>query len=485
MINLDSIRKIYFVGIGGIAMSAAACVAKNSGFEVEGSDSKDVYSPAKDIIDKAGLNYRVGYNSFNIKNSKADLFIISAGEGPENPEVKYILEHNLPKVGFAELLYELSKENLRIVVTGTHGKSTTAGLLGSVLKSLGDSSFITGGVLQNIGQNFHLGKGHYFVFEGDEYKNLFDDPTPKFHYYKPDILVLTNLEYDHPDLFKSLEDLENEFEHLIANLPQDGLLVYNADDVNLSRLVRGTEVACASYSMENEADYKVENIEYGGEYATFEIMNKLSKNISSALLGQLEQYKIQLPGKLNVYNALAVIACLRALGFSQADIQLDLLAYKGIKRRFEVVGVKNEVTIVDDYAHHPTAIRETLEAARLKYFSPTSNLPPPTSKLWAVFEPHTFSRTKATLDDLVLSFDKADEVLISEIYPARENRSQAEISSQDVVQAIGLHHQHVRLVHNKQQALGILKSELKPGDIVIVMAVGSFNRLAYELKEIL
>jgi len=489
-LDLEGVKKVYFVGIGGIAMSAAACIAKEAGFEVEGSDSKEVYSPAKDVVDAAKLNYHIGYDSKHIKDSKADLFVLSAGEGPENPEVKYILDNNLPRSGFPELLYEIADDKLRAVVTGTHGKTTTAGLLGHVMMSIDGSSFLTGGVLQNYGKNFNTGSGHYFVFEGDEYKTQFDDPTPKFHYYRPDILVLTNLEYDHPDLFKSFEDLEREFEHLIANLPEDGLLVYNADDADLTRLAHKTEVASVSFGINNEADYKVEQIKYDKEYTTFDVLNKFSKNISSHLLGQTEQYKIQLPGLLNVYNALAVVATLRALGFAQEEIQLDLLSYKGVKRRFELVGVKNGIILIDDYAHHPTAVRETLAAAKTRY---------PGSKVWAVFEPHTFSRTKATLNELTEAFDSADEVLISEIYPAREKIADATISSKDVVDAIlassppgkegegggrtSVHNKSIRLVHDKYQALEILKKEAKSGDVIIVMAVGDFNRLAYELKE--
>lgn len=481
-------------------MSAAACVASQAGFEVAGSDSEEVYSPAKDVIDGAKLTYHIGYDAQNIKNAGADLCVLSAGESLENPEVKYIIENNLPRSGFPELLYELSKDKLRAVITGTHGKTTTAGLLGHLLKNIDDSSFLTGGVLQDFRKNFHKGEGHYFVFEGDEYKTQFDDPTPKFHYYKPDILVLTNLEYDHPDLFKSFSDLEREFEHLIANLPEDGLLVYNADDANLARLAHTTEVASASFGIDNEADYKVEQIKYEKDYTTFEVLNKFSKNVSAHLLGQTEEYKIQLPGKLNVYNALAVVATLRALGFSQEEIQLDLLTYKGIKRRFELVGEKNGVTIIDDYAHHPTAVRETLNAARLKYF-PIQNsefIVQNSAKLWAIFEPHTFSRTQATLPELAKAFAAADEILISEIYPAREKITDATISSKDVVNGIlssssprqekmpegqMRSKQTVRLIHNKQEALSILKKEAKPGDVIIVMAVGDFNRLAYELKE--
>ena len=461
-------------------MSAVASIAKKSGFEVAGSDSKEVYSPAKDVLDKSKIRYFLGYDPEQAKTSGADLFILSAGETLENPEVKYVYDHDLPHIGFAELLYHLAKEKLRVVVAGTHGKSTTTGLLGHLFKNLDDSSFMAGAVLQNYQSNFYLGDGHYFVFEGDEYKEEFDDPTPKFQYYHPDILVLTNLEYDHPDLFPNFEALEQEFRLLIEKMPEDGLIVYNADDAALTRLVHESNISSVSFGVESEADFKIEQVQYGSDFTTVEVINKFSKSVSSKLLGQTEQYKIQLPGKINVYNALAAIATLRCLGFAQEQIALDLLTYQGVKRRFELVGVKNGITIIDDYAHHPTAVRETLEAARLRF---------PKAKIWAVFEPHTFSRTKATINDLAKSFGAADEVLISDIYPAREKASEATITSQKVIDEVcsgtPRRAEHVRLVHNKNGALSILKSELKPGDVVIIMAVGSFNRLAYELKEML
>jgi UDP-N-acetylmuramate--alanine ligase len=185
-------------------------------------------------------------------------------------------------------------------------------------------------------------------------------------------------------------------------------------------------------------------------------------------------YDVALPGKMNVYNALAAIAMLRAINFSPELIKPNVESYYGVKRRFEVVGKVNEVTIIDDYAHHPTAVRETIEAARLRY---------PESKIWAVFEPHTFSRTKATLPELATSFNSADEVLISAIYPARENIAEATITAEQVVEEIKKHQPNVRVVVDKTAALSLLSQEAKPGDIVLVMAVGSFNRLGYELLE--
>lgn len=480
MIDIDDIHSVYFIGIGGIGMSATAGIAKTAQFEVEGSDSKALYDPAKEVLERHGIPYHVGYDAKHIDQSKAGVFIISAGEDLHNPEVAYVYEKNLPHMSFAQFLGQVFKEKLRVVVAGTHGKSTTSGLLGFTLQQLDDSSYMTGGVITNTGGNFWYGDGHYAVFEGDEYKSEFDDATPKFHHYKADILVLTNLEYDHPDLFSSYEDMENEFIQLIEAVPHDGLIVYNADDANLARLVHRSNVSSVSFGIDNEADYKATEIKYESDYTTIELMNKFSRNLSSKLLNQTEQYKTQLAGKINVYNSLAVIATLRALGFAQEQLALELLSYRGIKRRFEKLGEKNGVTIIDDYAHHPTAVKETLDAARLRY---------PKARIWAIFEPHTYSRTQATLPAMLTAFDSADQVLISKIYPAREKASAASITSEEVVNAIKDKRvktdETIRVVQSKQEALDLLKSELKSGDVVIVMAVGEFNRLGYELKEVL
>ncbi len=469
--NLSEIHNIYFVGIGGIAMSAVAGIARDEGFTVRGSDAKTVYAPAKDVLDKYDIEYTVGYDAQHIIDAHADLYVLSAGEDLNNPEVKYIVDNELPYVSFCELLYELSKDKLRIVVAGTHGKSTTAGLLGSVLESLDDSSFMVGAVLQDAETNFHKGDGHYFVFEGDEYKALFDDPTPKFQYYRPDIVILNNIEFDHPDLFSSVEEILEEFKLMINAMPADGLLIYNADDAYATQLAYQTNVASFGYSLNEISHYTASNIFFGPEETTFEVRDMTNENHE-----KLEHYATSLPGKINIYNALACIATLRALGFARELISEPLAEYRGVKRRFELVGQKNGVIVIDDYAHHPTAVRETLNAARARYSD---------KRIWAVFEPHTFSRTEATLPELVKSFEAADKVLVAEVYPAREHATDTTIKGTTVVKAIQKNHTDARLVTDKAAALEILKSEVIEGDVVIIMAVGSFNKLAYELIEAL
>lgn len=485
--DIAEIKKIYFVGIGGIAMSATAGLAKEQGYQVVGSDAATVYPPAKTVLEEHGIEILSGYYRDQIAASGADLYVVSAGESAQNPEVAWLMEEGIQFVSFPELLYALSQNKLRVVVAGTHGKSTTSGWLGHALRHIDDSSYMVGAVLKEYNANFYSGTGHYFVFEGDEYKATVDDATPKMHYYKGDILVLTNLEFDHPDVFANLDEIKTEFRELVANVPDDGLIIYNGDNADLADVIYRETGRSFTFGIHHTAHIQATEILYHGGGSTFAVINRLDpENVRT------ERYEISLPGEINIYNALAVIATLRALGFQQELVQKHLLSYSGVKRRFEIIyplsssahtepthsspsnigGARGGITVVDDYAHHPTAVRETLEAAKTRF---------PHARVWAIFEPHTYSRTKATLQDLVASFDAADQVLLAHIYGAREQQNNAGITDDEVLSAVAAHYTHIRPVATKQEALEILEQELVPGDVVIVMAVGSFNRLAYEL----
>lgn len=469
--NLTQESKIYFIGIGGIAMSATAGIAKELRYDVSGSDSKAIYNPAKSVLDDLDIPYHVGYDAKHVTDllqSSSVIFIASAGEDMSNPEVSYLRENDIEINSLSELLFELSKEKLRVVVTGTHGKSTTTAMLGQSLKQIDDSSFMTGAVLTDLKRNFYFGDGHYFTFEGDEYKALFDDPTPKFQQYKPDIVVLTNLEFDHPDMFSSVEEIKAELAELLDKMPDDGIIFYNADASELLKTVHHSNLGQVSFGIHNPADFSATNIQTLPNTTTFTV-NKIDPVTK---IETSEDYSVNAFGEMNVYNALAVITTLRTLGFSHEQVQMGLSFYHGIKRRFELIGQFNNAMIFDDYAHHPTAIKETLAAARLRF---------PDSRIWAIFEPHTFSRTEAVLGDLSKSFEFADRVLLAEIYPAREKKTDNSITGAKVVEEIAKKHKDVRLVSDKQATLEILRKGIEPGDVVIVMAVGSFNTLAHEL----
>jgi UDP-N-acetylmuramate-alanine ligase len=512
--NLEHVKKIYFIGLGGIGMSAAAGLAREQGFEVAGSDATTVYPPAKDVLIEHDIEVGIGYDAARIAASNADLFVVSSGEDEHNPEVKWLLDNGKEYVSFCELLYHLSQDKLRIVVSGTHGKSTTSGLLGHLLKRIDDSSYMVGAVLKADNTNFYSGAGHYIVFEGDEYKSTFDDNTPKMHYYKGDILVLTNLEFDHPDMFADLDETKGEFRQLVADLPDDGVVVYNADNQNLADVVYREGKRAFTFSVHNSSDMQATDVIYSEHGAIFTVVNKLDPDNT-----RTERYETALPGEINVYNALASRATLRALGFQPELIQQHLLTYTGVKRRFDVLtpplppmgeggtaSVPDEgsqgIIVVDDYAHHPTAVRETLEATRQRYFGAQSvgasfSRPQQETggqgqplhnasrnpRLWAIFEPHTYSRTRATIHELAESFGPADQVLLAPMYAAREKGSNPGITDDEVLTSIKAHQPNIRLVKDKQDAFDILKAEAKPGDVIVVMAVGSFNHLAYELAE--
>ncbi len=460
--NIHENSRIYFIGIGGIAMSAAAGIARQLGHEVSGSDSKALYSPAKDVLEELDIPYHVGYAEEQVKMAGTDFFIASSGEDTTNPEIAYLVTNNIPLYSLSQLLYALCEDKLRIVVTGTHGKSTTTAMLGKTLQYIDDSSFMTGAVLIDEHRNFHCGDGHYAVFEGDEYKALYDDPTPKFQQYKPDIALLTNIEFDHPDMYGSLAEIVGEFEEMIANMPDDALLVYNSDNAELVKMMHHNNLGQVSFGIDHPADFSASNIITEAEQTLFTVTHK----------NTVEQYAINVFGTINVYNSLGVIALLRTLGFSAEQVQEGLREYKGIKRRFELVAEKDGIKVFDDYAHHPTAIKETLALAKLRF---------PDKRIWAIFEPHTYSRTKATLPELSQAFENADKVLLAEIYPAREQKSASTITGSEVVEAISHNHSDVRLVADKTATKAILDAELQSGDVVVVMAVGDFNKLAKEI----
>ncbi len=463
--HLTEQSKIYFIGIGGIAMSATAGIAKQMGFEVSGSDSKEIYNPAKGVLDDEKIPYHVGYDASRIQDFTNTIFVASAGEDERNPEIGELRKNDVHIYSLSEMLRELFSDKLRVVVTGTHGKSTTTAMLGKALSEIDDSSFMTGAVLTDLNKNFHVGDGHYAVFEGDEYKALYDDPTPKFIQYEPDIVLLTNLEFDHPDMFESLEDIKNELALLLHRMPDDGVIVFNADNAELVKLVHESNLGSITFALDSDSDFTASKIETTTEYTKFTVKRR----------GDFpeEEYKISAFGRMNVYNALGPIALLRTLGFSIEQVQSGLDNYEGIKRRFEYIGEHSSgAKVFDDYAHHPTAVKETLATARLRF---------PDSKIWAVFEPHTFSRTEAMINEISEAFIDADKVLISEIYPARERKTETSITGEVVVKHISKHTPDVKLIQDKDEALQILNSELSQDDVVIIMAVGDFNTLAQKL----
>lgn len=439
MIDLSRVKKIHFIGIGGIGMSAVAGIAKARGFEVSGSDSADIYDPSKAVLDANLIPYSIGYAPLNLGD--ADLVVTTSAVDATNPEVASAMERGLQIASYAELLAQLVQDRRRIVIVGTHGKGTTSGFISYALKDIEDSGFFVGAVLTDLRTNYYYGSGPNFVIEGDEYKANFNDPKAKFLYYQPDVLLINNIEFDHPDIYPDLDAFKKPFRELAQSMGSETIIVYNADDQNAMDVVSGSNAKKIGFSLKESA-------------------------------GDLSDYK--LPGKVYAYDYAAALAVLNVLGYDYARVKNLVKKYSGVKRRYEIIS-DGEITIIDDYAHHPTAVKETLDATRDRYAE---------RRIVCFFEPHTYSRTKATLAELENAFGSADQVFIAEVYPAREQKLPSSITGTEVAAAVEKNNPNTVYVRDRADALEKYKQIRQKGDVVVVMAVGSFNTLVYDLEKL-
>lgn len=468
MLQLENVKKIYFIGIGGIGMSAVAGLAAHQGFHVDGSDGTEIYAPSKTVLDMYALKYRLGYNASHIEETKPDLIVVGAGQTNENPEIKAAIEQGVPITSFPELLSVFTKDKVRIVVCGTHGKTTTSSLITLFLKACGlNPGYFIGGYVQDLSSNFHYSDGRYFVIEGDEYYSSFFDREPKFLHYQPNILVLNNIEMDHYDYFDSKEKLLETFQRLVNSMPASGVVIANADDENVQSVLKNCQKQIVWYSsIKGEADYYGQFLGFSDGHMQFSVSYRNES---------MGEFMFSKPGEHYMKNCLAALAVARYYDCDAKKLRSVVKKFQGPKRRFEYIGTLAQgVIVIDDYAHHPTAVFSTLDAAKKMY---------PKKKLFAVFEPHTFTRTKATLLQLASSFTAADEVIIPDIYPAREQHLEGLIHAREVVEALKKHHSCVHYLPTRQEVLEYLLSHVKKGDVVIIMAVGDFHNVAEELTE--
>ncbi|HEX2996120.1 MAG TPA: UDP-N-acetylmuramate--L-alanine ligase, partial [Anaerolineales bacterium] len=376
---------VHFIGIGGSGLSAIARLLLESGYTVSGSDRAP--TPFAEQVRKAGATVYIGHHPRNLEG--ADWVVRSAAIAEDNPEVKSAKNAGIPVYKRADFLGRLMEDKIGIAIAGTHGKTTTTAMTAWVLSELGrDPSFIIGGVASNLGVNAHAGKGKAFVIEADEYDNMFLG-------LKPQIEVVTSLEHDHPDFFPTLDVMFQSFEKFVGLLPADGTLIVCAEDPGATALlarVRKDGRNLVSYGMQNDMTintplwvqaHHVEPNERGGFdfTATTNMASKTSASIKVSL---------QVPGLHNVRNALAVLAIVGVLGLSRRKAAQALGEFTGTGRRFELRGEVNGISLFDDYAHHPTEIKATLAGARARF---------PERRIWAVWQPHTYSRTKTLFLD--------------------------------------------------------------------------------------
>lgn len=372
--------KSYFIGIGGIGMSATAGLAKGLGFEVSGSEENPLYPPSSYILEELGIKV-LKPSEENLSKFKPDLVVVGNAIKATHVEVERAKTLGLPLFSFPEFIARyLLPEKKALVIAGTHGKTTTSALLSFSLTRLGqDPSFLVGGILKNTGKNFATGKGKFIVLEGDEYPSAFFDPDPKFLHYRPFGLILTSLEYDHADVYPDLSSLKEVFKKLLRLLPQEGILIFNRDDQNLKEIVENLEPSCKAitYGVHEGAHFRLLESDCFFNGKTFQNRGKVR-----TLNEEIIEIELSIPGKYNLLNALSTLALLEALGFERAKILDTFKDFKGVVRRQEILYASSDLLVIDDFAHHPTALALTLEELK-KAFKPERTI--------LFFEPRTNS----------------------------------------------------------------------------------------------
>ncbi len=449
---------VHLVGIGGIGLSAIARVLHGWGYQVSGSDEQT--TALTKALAAEGIVVYAGHRAGQVVG--ADLVVVSSAIPEENSEVLEARRQGLPVVKRERFLGELTRFKTTIAVAGTHGKTTTSAMIAWVLTQAGlDPTFIVGGVLQNTGSNARAGAGSLFVIEADEYDRTFLG-------LKPDVAVITTLEHDHPDCYPTFEEMQTAFSQFVDRVADDGLLIVCGEDREGKALAdrlssRGRRVE--TYGLEPVWNWWAQGVQLGNS-AALQVW-RAGNHLGTCAL--------QVPGRHNVLNALAALAASSEVGVDFGLAVAALTRFRGTERRFEVKGQAAGVTVVDDYAHHPTEIRVTLSAARLKY---------PGRALWVVFQPHTYSRTLALLDGFAAAFADADHVLVTSIYAARESDSLG-VSGADVVNRMV--HPDAQYVARLEDAVATLVDRVEPGDVVITLGAGDGylvgERLLQDLQE--
>jgi len=456
-------KHIHFIGIGGSGLSAIARLLLESGYTVSGSDR--AMTPFADEVRRAGATVYLGHHPRYVTG--ADVVVMSSAVSEDNPEIVAAKRSNIPVYKRAAFLGQLMEEKQGIAIAGTHGKTTTTAMTAWALHELGrDPSFIVGSVLNDLNVNAHAGKGNAFVIEADEYDNMFLG-------LKPQIAVVTSLEHDHPDKFPSLEAMYASFEKFVDLLPEDGTLIVCAEDSGAAALiphVRQKGINHVAYYIQNEMTI---NSPYWVMARNVKVNERggynfvISSNLGTTGVPSVE-VSLQVPGKHNVRNALAVFAITELLGLSREKTAEALSKFSGTGRRFQLRGAAKGISIFDDYAHHPTEIKATLEGARARF---------PDRRIWAVWQPHTYSRTQTLFLEFSRAFKDADEVIVTEVYAAREPKQ--DFTSAEIVSAMP--HMSARYIEKLPDVTSYLLRSLKPNDVVIVMSAGDADQISTDL----
>lgn len=454
------IRKVHFIGIGGVGMSGIAEVLLNMGYQVSGSDAREGAAVAR--LRAAGADVRVGHDPANVTG--ANVVVTSSAVSDTNPEVCAALEQRIPIVPRAEMLAELMRFRFGIAVAGTHGKTTTTSLVASALAEGGlDPTFVIGGKLNSSGSNARLGESEYLVAEADE-------SDASFLYLQPMLAVVTNIDADHMETYGDFDSLTGTFLEFLHHLPFYGLAVVCHEDPVIRDLLPGLSRPVISYGLDDEADVQACNIRYQGMSSIFDVKAPERDDLLSV--------RLSMPGVHNILNALAAITVAREVGVDDEAIVRALENFQGIGRRFQVNGQVSinggQVTLVDDYAHHPREVAATIAAARNVW---------PEQRLVVIFQPHRYTRTRDLFEDFTMVLSEADVVLMMEVYAAGEDPISG-ADSRTLCRAIRNRGQVDPIfMESSDDLVQSLPGILQPGDVVLTMGAGDIGALAASLAE--
>jgi UDP-N-acetylmuramate: L-alanyl-gamma-D-glutamyl-meso-diaminopimelate ligase len=461
-------RHIHLIAICGTGMAALARMLKAAGYRVTGSDA-NVYPPMSTLLEREGIPYRIGFRPENIEPD-TDLVVIGNAVSRTNPEVQSVLDRGIPYRSFPQALAEFFLTNRTpIVIAGTHGKTTTSALMAWVLESAGlDPGFLIGGWVINFGANSRPGTGRYFVVEGDEYDTAFFDKGPKFLHYRPHAAILTSIEFDHGDIYNDLDEIKTAFRKFVRLIPSDGILFAMDEDPNVRTVIRDVPCPQSTYGLNSTAGWCAEGIRFNSDGVSFRVRNGRQ---------DLGLFRSPMVGRHNLVNALAVIGLASTLGLSPESIQKGIESFRGVKRRQEMLGEVAGVIVMDDFAHHPTAIRETLAGLRLRY---------PQRRIWAVFEPRSAtSRRNVFQKEFPSSFDPADRIVIANIFAPEKLPAGLRLDPKQVAEDLRGLGKEAEFIPTTDEIVRTISPHLKSGDLVCVMSSGGFDGIHGKLLKAL
>ena len=462
----ENIKSIHLIAICGTGMGALGGMLKDIGFEVTGSDHK-IYPPMSDFLFSKGIKINDGFDEKNLAYGP-DLVVVGNAISKDNPEVIRMQQMGLQFCSMPQAINRFFLTQKRpLVITGTHGKTTTSSILAWVLHEAGlDPSFMIGGILQNFKSNYRLGKGEYVVIEGDEYDTAFFDKGPKFLHYNPFMAVLTGVEFDHADIFKDIDHVREAFDTFLSQISSQSTLLAFANDKNVAELIKNRLCRVTKYGGNKKVLWRFGDISIDPPWTFFEVFYQ------EKMLGK---FKTRLMGEHNLLNALPVIAIANELMIPAEVIGRAFETFKGVKRRQEVRGEKNGVTVIDDFAHHPTAVRETIRAVKPFY---------PNGRLVAVFEPRTNSSMRKVFQNVYpVSFDNADLICIRNPSRIEKIPLNERFSSKQLVTDLKHRGKKAHFFSDTESIIHFLTKETRKGDIVLIMSNGNFDNIHERLLE--